>query len=54
MSSPGRGLTTVLFFVALLAAPAASQTNPLHGTIDELAAAINDQVVTWRRDIHEG
>jgi len=52
MSSTRRRLTTGLFFVALFAAPAASQTNPLHGTIDELAAAINDQVVTWRRDIH--
>jgi amidohydrolase len=37
-----------------LSAPAlsAQAANPLHGTIDELAAAINDQVVEWRRDIH--
>ena len=37
-----------------LAAPAlsAQTAHPLHGTIDELAAAINDQVVEWRRDIH--
>ena len=52
MSITGRGLAAAFFLVALAAAPVAAQANPLHGTIDELAAAINDQVVEWRRDIH--
>ena len=37
----------------VLAAPAAAQDlDDFHATIDELAAAYNDQVVAWRRDIH--
>ena len=51
----GRFLRSTLGAALLaLTAPAlsAQTTNPLHGTIDELAAAINDQVVEWRRDIH--
>lgn len=49
----GRGTAATFALAALLAAPLSAQTtNPLHGTIDELAAAINDQVVEWRRDIH--
>jgi amidohydrolase len=44
-------LSAAAAFVAL-AGPLAAQTNPLHGQLDELAAAINDQVVEWRRDIH--
>lgn len=46
-------LATALAFLTIAAAPLAAQSsNPLHGTLDELAAAINDQVVAWRRDIH--
>ena len=46
-------LATALAFLMIAAAPLAAQSsNPLHGTLDELAAAINDQVVAWRRDIH--
>jgi amidohydrolase len=43
-----------LAFVALCPAlPASGQsTEDLRRSVDELAAAINDQVVTWRRDIH--
>lgn len=46
--------TALLFPVALvLATPAHGQDlDALHGTVDELAAAVNDQVVAWRRDIH--
>lgn len=46
-------LATALAFLTIAAAPLAAQSsNPLHGALDELAAAINDQVVAWRRDIH--
>lgn len=46
--------TALLLPVALvLATPVHGQDlDAFHGTIDELAAAINDQVVAWRRDIH--
>jgi len=52
MSITALRLPAVLSLFAIASAPAASQTNPLHGTIDELAAAINDQVIGWRRDVH--
>ena len=51
ISNAFRLLTALSLFV-LFSTPAASQTNPLHGTIDELAEAINHQVIDWRRDIH--
>jgi amidohydrolase len=39
--------------VALAAQPVSAQSpSILHAQVDELAAAINDQVVDWRRDIH--
>ncbi len=39
--------------VAALAVPAEAQDRDvLRRSVDELASAINDQVVTWRRDIH--
>ncbi|NNF12741.1 MAG: amidohydrolase [Gemmatimonadetes bacterium] len=41
------------FLLILSALPASAQdADILHRTVDELAAAINDQVVEWRRDIH--
>ncbi|NND83941.1 MAG: amidohydrolase [Acidimicrobiia bacterium] len=41
------------FLLILTALPATAQdADILHRTVDELAAAINDQVVEWRRDIH--
>ena len=53
MRSTTHALVVAIAVLAISAAPSAAQTtNPLHGTIDELAAAINDQVVSWRRDIH--
>lgn len=48
-----RSATALLLSLLLLALPVSAQSRDvLHGTVDELAAAINDQVVTWRRDIH--
>ena len=46
-----------VFFALLLATvsaqPVLAQSpSILHAQVDELAAAINDQVVEWRRDIH--
>ncbi len=38
--------------LALPPLPAAAQS-PLHARIDAAAAQVNDQVVAWRRDIHE-
>ena len=53
MSATGRGPMAALAVILLCAAPVTAQsTNPLHGMIDELTVAINDQVVDWRRDIH--
>lgn len=47
-------LRSALFFAlgVLLPAPLVAQADVLHGTVDELAAAITGQVVEWRRDIH--
>lgn len=51
-----RAILRTLFILPLalvVAAPVSGQDlDALHGTIDELAAAVNDQVVAWRRDIH--
>ena len=42
-----------LLALAVFASPTHAQSDAdLHATIDELAAAVNDQVVEWRRDIH--
>lgn len=50
--SHARRLASVTVAAALLAAPAVAQQDVLHQQVDRLAAAINDQVVGWRRDIH--
>lgn len=43
----------VLPVAVAMSAPLSGQDlDALHGTIDELAAAVNDEVVAWRRDIH--
>ncbi|HSM03600.1 MAG TPA: amidohydrolase [Longimicrobiales bacterium] len=50
-----RSISRAALSVLLLATatPAAAQAPAeLHQRIDELAAAVNDQVVEWRRDIH--
>ena len=51
-----RSFATPLAVAALaacvLTAPATAQQNVLHQQVDQLAAAINDNVVNWRRDIH--
>ncbi len=47
-----RSAFTAALFGAVVSTPAAAQSDVLHRSVDELAAAINDQVVEWRRDIH--
>lgn len=48
-----RAAFTLALLVPALAVPTSAQdADILHQTVDELAAAINDQVVEWRRDIH--
>ena len=46
-------LVPVLLGVALLCGPAAAQDlDALHRRVDALTAAVHDEVVAWRRDIH--
>ncbi|NJD11359.1 MAG: hypothetical protein FIB01_13285, partial [Gemmatimonadetes bacterium] len=42
-----------VWLAAAAAAPAAAQQRGLDGEIARRAAEINDQVVAWRRDIHQ-
>jgi amidohydrolase len=46
------GAFTVAYAVAASAPTSAQDASILHAQLDELAAAINDDVVAWRRDVH--
>src|SRR5690606_18506214 len=49
VASPGIALALLLTF----APQAAGAQSPLHERVDAAIEAVNDQVVAWRRDIHE-